>query len=427
MTEEPVKIKYYSEKGQDKWLANEVYKLKRNGYFVEVGAGNGRKNSNTFWLEQNLDWKGICVEPNPEFKKILEERRKCADTSLLFSESGKTVNFSQRGYFSGIEDFINKRSNGFAELVDQKYRKVIKKTIQITTSTLEELLVKYKSPRFIDLLTMDTEGSEYEILKVFPFNRYRFGVIIIEICEEHKNDILNLLETHDYILTKKFKNDWVFLHKSFASIVEKQYDIEYYGNDGQDKWVAEEIFGGQYYGGYFVEVGAGDGSIKSGSNTLALEKYFNWRGICIDGDRRSCKFAEKNRVSTIVNAVVDKIKRTVDFTRKRQGNDGIIEYSDNQEGKTEKRKTELLIDILKKWDDTRFIQFLSLDVEGAEVPILETFPFDEYKFGTIVVDYDQDEEKIKNIRNILEKNNYEFVKKGKFDLFFIEKSLKNNL
>ena len=417
------KIKYYSEKGQDKWLAHEVYKLKRNGYFVEVGAGNGRKNSNTLWLEEHLDWKGICVEPNPEFKDALNKKRKCIiDHSLVFSESGKIVNFSQRGYFSGIEGHINKRSEHFADVTNQS-----KETIQKTTSTLEEILDKHKAPRFIDVLTIDTEGSEPEILKVFPFSRYAFGVIIVEVSPETEDKIYNILEPMGYILKNKFKNDFTFLNKNLAYIYDREHNLEYYGNDGQDKWVAEEIFGGQYYSGYFVEVGAGDGSIKSGSNTLALEKYFNWRGICIDGDRKSCKFAKKNRVSTVVNAVVDKIKRTVDFTKKRMGKDGIIEYSDNQEGKTEKRKTELLIDILKKWDDTRFIQFLSLDVEGAEVPILETFPFDEYKFGTIVVDYDQDEEKIKNIKNILEANGYEFVKKGKHDLFFIEKRLKRSI
>jgi len=59
---------------QDLWVLWTLGE-KRGGYFVEFGAANGRKLSNTWFLETEMGWKGILAEPNPIFRKVLKQNR----------------------------------------------------------------------------------------------------------------------------------------------------------------------------------------------------------------------------------------------------------------------------------------------------------------------------------------------------------------
>ena len=53
---------YYGQLKQDLECL-EYFKNKKDGFFVDIGAGNGKDLSNTYLLEKNYNWKGICVEP----------------------------------------------------------------------------------------------------------------------------------------------------------------------------------------------------------------------------------------------------------------------------------------------------------------------------------------------------------------------------
>ena len=70
-------IKYYSQLGQDKWVINEVFKGKKDGFFLDVGSADGVFISNTYALEKHLNWHGICVEANPIYYDHLVKNRDC--------------------------------------------------------------------------------------------------------------------------------------------------------------------------------------------------------------------------------------------------------------------------------------------------------------------------------------------------------------
>ena len=406
-------MKYYSESEQDKWAVEEVYKYKRNGYFIELGAGNGRRQSCTMCLEKDLDWQGICIEPNPRFHNKLRKLRNCiVDTSLIFSESGKTVTFHPRGYMSGIDGFINSRAEVLAEKYEEKFD-----SIELETSTLEEVLDKHDAPQFIDIMTLDTEGSEYEIMKHFPFNKYIFGLIFVEISPDTIDQVVELFVSKGYIKHDRFKNDIAFMHPSVASQYYRSRPIKYHGLKQQDKWVIEEMFG-YFMSGYFVDIGCSDG-IKH-SNTYMLEKKYGWDGVCIDGNERYCEMARRRRNVPVVNAVLDKEERTVIFGKAKREKGGIKEYSScgcrlSGEKSVE---TTTIGQVLRDIAAPKIISFVSLDVEGAEVPILETFPFDEYWVKVFIVDYDNNEEKKKQIDDIMTAHGYGLEKQGKFDLYY---------
>ena len=60
---------FFSSKSQDKWIVQEVFNYKKNGYFLDLAATNGISENNTFYLEKKLNWKGLCIEPNKKFFK----------------------------------------------------------------------------------------------------------------------------------------------------------------------------------------------------------------------------------------------------------------------------------------------------------------------------------------------------------------------
>ena len=55
---------YYSQYLQDVFVQFVFFNNKKDGYFIDIGAYDGIRLSNTYLFEKNKNWKGICVEPN---------------------------------------------------------------------------------------------------------------------------------------------------------------------------------------------------------------------------------------------------------------------------------------------------------------------------------------------------------------------------
>ena len=189
------------------------YKLKTNGFFVEIGAADGIELSNTYLLERYVNWKGICVEPNPNnYSKLVLNRPNsiCCDKAI-YNETGLILDFdiaNNSEVLSGISSHI---TNVWKRDVDNN-----KTTIQIETLSLTDLLDKNNAPSFIEYLSLDTEGSEYEILKNFNFNKYIFGLIDVEhnYQEPTRTNIRELLLGNGYIFIGQNYFDDCYKHNS---------------------------------------------------------------------------------------------------------------------------------------------------------------------------------------------------------------------
>ena len=181
----------YSQLSQDvKVLQHYLYK--KNGIFIEIGANDGITLSNTFLLEKEYGWKGICIEPIPEKFEILKKNRPnsiCVDKAV-YSMGGVKLEFSDADLYSGITKHIDEINND-----GKNGKKIIVETVN-----LNELLDMHNFPSFIDYLSIDTEGSEYEILNSINFNKYSFGIIHVEhnFVEPRRTQIRNLLLEKDY-------------------------------------------------------------------------------------------------------------------------------------------------------------------------------------------------------------------------------------
>jgi FkbM family methyltransferase len=205
-------MRSYSQLAQDLRVL-EFYKLKTNGFFVDIGAADGIELSNTYLLESRANWKGICVEPNPNnYNKLIVNRPTaiCCDKAI-YNETGLTLDFDiahDGPLLSGISSDIGSK---WKSTVDNN-----KTTIKVQTLLLTELLDQNNAPNFIHYLSLDTEGSEYEILKNFRFDKYIFGLIDVEhnYEEPRRSQIREILLANGYIYMGENKWDDSYKHNS---------------------------------------------------------------------------------------------------------------------------------------------------------------------------------------------------------------------
>jgi len=184
--------------------------FKRDGYFVEFGATNGFDLSNTYLLEKEFGWSGILAEPAKCWHEDIKKTRKAKISfDCVWKETGQTLDFAEADVpeLSTISDF---KSKGSQSKLRRKHR-----TYPVNTISLNDLLQQQGAPHLIDYLSIDTEGSEYEILKDFNFDLYKVSVIT---CEHNFTDdrqkIYDLLVSKGY--KRKFENisefdDWYVL------------------------------------------------------------------------------------------------------------------------------------------------------------------------------------------------------------------------
>jgi len=188
---------FYSQFGQDKWILGAVFPGVKNGYFVDVGSADGTVNSNSKALE-DLGWTGVAIDPFPTNWST----RKC----LLFREvvsrrKGDTVVFRVSGEVGGIEESLG------------KYRASTDKdpTVQLTTTTIADVLERARAPRYIHYLSLDVEGAEYEVLQAFPFSTHEVGAFTIEHNQEEpkRSLVRSLLESKGYRFVRQHVvEDW---------------------------------------------------------------------------------------------------------------------------------------------------------------------------------------------------------------------------
>jgi FkbM family methyltransferase len=176
--------------------------LDKPGYFVEFGAADGIALSNTFVLEKQFGWTGILCEPGTNWHQSLGQNRGCViDTRCVYSVSGESVSFSENylGELSSITKFASTRNQGILKRTLASY--------QVETVSLKHLLDFHKAPKHIEFLSIDTEGSEFEILNSFDFVAYSFGAI----CVEH-----NFGPTRELINSLLTKNGYAQVHADLS-------------------------------------------------------------------------------------------------------------------------------------------------------------------------------------------------------------------
>ena len=169
--------------------------------FLEFGATDGLELSNSYMLENSFGWKGALSEPSPQWYNSLKENRKNTEiiTKCIWTESGKTLDFfmSDIGVLSTLKNFIESDKNSMPGNTTQ--RKKGGRIISVNTISLNDVIKDYFNNISPSYISIDTEGSEYEILKSFNFNTYRPKVFTIEHnFTDLQTGINDLMKSNNY-------------------------------------------------------------------------------------------------------------------------------------------------------------------------------------------------------------------------------------
>lgn len=157
---------------------------KRGGYFVEVGTGNGEQLSNTFMLEKCFQWQGILFEPDRRFHQSIGKLRMAKlDDRPAYSCDDKLMEFlevSNSGELSTLSEF--RRADGRSRKGSRH---------EVRTTTLNSAFKRHDAPRDIDYISIDTEGSELEVLQGLDLNYHNVRFLTIEHnFEENKKEAI---------------------------------------------------------------------------------------------------------------------------------------------------------------------------------------------------------------------------------------------
>ena len=190
---------------------------------------------------------------------------------------------------------------------------------------------------------------------------------------------------------------------------------------GQDLWVFGEVFN-EKRGGYFLDLGAHDGI--SISNTYLLERKYHWTGICVEANPDSFQQLIKNRRVICVHACLDSTEGFVNFA-KRDVMGGIVSAdTDNKSIESKAHeiiqiKTKTLESVLIENNAPREIDYLSIDIEGAEQRVLGGFNFKKYQFKCITI-----ERPAEMLKTLFKENGYILVKEiPGLDCFYLHESI----
>ena len=219
-------IKSKSQLGQDIFVNAHTNKS-NNNFFVEFGATNGIIHSNTYILEKELNWNGILVEPASIWHKELTKNRNCIiDKRCIYPKTGEEMEFlivkneNNSDYiYNGIDPEPGLSSlKEYANNGDwaSEVRLKNSKTEIVETITLNDLLDFYNAPNEINYLSIDSEGSELDILKSFNFSKRKIQIISVE----HNYHPINREEIHNILCKEGYKrvfekiskfDDWYIL------------------------------------------------------------------------------------------------------------------------------------------------------------------------------------------------------------------------
>jgi len=207
-------MEYKSQHGQDKFAVN-YFKNKKNGTFVDIGAHDGESLSNTYTLEKELNWNGICIEPMPRQYKNLIECRNCITYNCAIYDKNGTEKFllvDSDGYpdmLSGISKDIS--IPAMSSILSESSRLGAElKRINVETRILNEILEEHQFYH-IDFMTIDVEGAELKILSKVNFDKFYIGLLIYENGPSD-NSIREFLKSKNFSFVKRLGGDDVFVN-----------------------------------------------------------------------------------------------------------------------------------------------------------------------------------------------------------------------
>jgi hypothetical protein len=197
------------------FVINEVFRNKRNGIFIDVGAYDGNTVSNTLYMEDQLGWKGICIEPNPESFENLIINRNTSCLNIGISDVESILKFYKvKGYAEMLSGFVDYLSEGHIKRIHEEISKNGGSfdIIDVPVKKLSSILIDNKIEK-IDYLSIDTEGNEFRVIKSINFNSVDVSVISAE-NNDNSDEVMGFLNSFGFSRINKICGDDIYINKN---------------------------------------------------------------------------------------------------------------------------------------------------------------------------------------------------------------------
>jgi FkbM family methyltransferase len=163
---------YYHPLRNDQFYDKYIVKGKDGGYFIDIGAGDGETNSGSYFFERYRQWRGLSVEPAKHYETVLRARRVNPVFAAVSNVTSSLSNGSGRGaifyesletpQYSGLKSALENNKDEQEWMARAAF-----KSYKVDTITLYDLCCQYSAPEMIDYCSIDSEGSEYDILSTY--------------------------------------------------------------------------------------------------------------------------------------------------------------------------------------------------------------------------------------------------------------------
>ncbi|MBD2578963.1 FkbM family methyltransferase [Oscillatoria sp. FACHB-1406] len=222
--------KSYAQYGEDLEIIR-FFGKSHSGYYVDVGANNGLRDSNTALLEE-LGWKGLLIEANPELIGAAAKARSqsiIVHCAVVDPENIGEIEFYQvTGKSENLDGLSStKKDSKFLEKVSTYGGKI--KAVRVVATTLDLIFEQYKIPANFELLSLDVEGAELSALKGLSLDRYKPRLILVEDNSNGADwQIARYLKAWDYQRVHRTGvNDWYVRSKDKKFFGKKRLALRY--------------------------------------------------------------------------------------------------------------------------------------------------------------------------------------------------------
>jgi len=193
----------------------------RDGFYVELGANDGVRFSNSYYFEVNKGWKGVLIEPAPNLYVTCKKKR--GANNVVFCNACVSFDYKEEFVRMKYCDSMTISDNLDLDIGDhdkfveggEQYLNEGESTFIFgaKSATLNSLLKEAEAPALIDFLSLDVEGAELEVLKGVDFTKYNFRYMVIECRDIDKMNAY--LTEFNYSFEKKITHrDYLFKYKT---------------------------------------------------------------------------------------------------------------------------------------------------------------------------------------------------------------------
>jgi len=205
---------YYSQLGEDYILWSLFQTQGEPGFFVEVGALDGLRFSNTYSFEQ-AGWRGVCVEAHPDYIDLLQRNRpgsRCFFAAAGDHEGEVTFYTNKRGSLSTLDPSLEAEFRKHGKYFTGFEPKVV------PMRTLNSILEEAQTPTPIDIVSIDVEGAEMQVMRGFDLAKFQPRILVLEAMgTDFEQDLAQYMSGQGYAKAKEWNGN-IFYCRSESDV-----------------------------------------------------------------------------------------------------------------------------------------------------------------------------------------------------------------